>query len=166
MPPVLSRCLPAEPVPGGELREDPREEKPPPQSRGPRSTWALSPPGTQGCSRRIGGGPIKREKKVNSTVPQVLSELLMSKSAERFLLKTPKSFFFKSLARNNSHFDLDGVQMKSANSSRRHEELVPVCLLPGGRDGSSRLECSRACTPLCRGPRVAHCLQEPQFLYL
>lgn len=75
----------------------------------------------------------------------------MSKSAEHFLLKTPKSFF-KSLARNNSHFDLDGVQMRSANSSRRHQELVPLRLIPGGRDGSSRQGCSLGLHAFVLGP--------------
>lgn len=40
-----------------------------------------------------GGGPGKRKIKVNSVIPRALRELLMSKSAEHFLLKTPKIIF-------------------------------------------------------------------------
>lgn len=72
-------------VSGEELRGNPWEEGPPPQSRGPRGAWAL-PPGPRRI--RIGREPVKRKKKVNSAIPQVLSELLKSKAAESFLLKT------------------------------------------------------------------------------
>jgi hypothetical protein len=59
-------------------------------------TWALPPETLGGRGRiRIGGRPVRKGKNVNSAIFQVLSELLMSKSAEHFLLKTQKSFFKK-----------------------------------------------------------------------
>lgn len=124
---------PVQPVPGELLRGDPWEEYSP-----HHRMEVLEVPGL--CLQDPGGGmeegraSKKGEKKVNSAIPQVLSELLMSKSAEYFLLKPQKSFFLKSLTRQKSHFDLDEIQMRSTHLSRRHEEPFPM-LPPFPREG-------------------------------